>query len=264
MAPDPQRRGPRLRVTVADGVGTGANPIYFRIAEAADPAVFDDGWIEIPATRNRFVLDRWLWRANGVSRSEAECAALRFDLQDEVWEMRNRAVGRIVVLHNGRDRYELITGMSAVIGPGEWVGSLADAFTFRLSHTRPAAPVRRHGEPEPPAAVPDDRTVPSSLVRRARHYLDKHRIKRLALAYMWRQHLEHTPGLAEDLTSAAVGRAFGEPASTIMGWREDLAFGVYLERGHQHLVRDLVVKHRLMTRDDLREADRYVAQRRRG
>lgn len=169
------------------------NPIYFRITEAPDPDVFDAGWIEIPATQNRFVLDRWLWRANGVSRSEAECAALRFDVQDEVWEMRNRASGRIVILHNGRDRYELVAGMSAVIGPGEWTGTLTDAFTFRLSHARPAAPVRRHGEPEPIPKVPDDTTVPRSRVIRARRYLDKHRVKRLALAYMWRQQFEHTP-----------------------------------------------------------------------
>jgi hypothetical protein len=239
------------------------NPIYFRITEAADPDVFDGGWVEIPATQNRFVLDRWLWRANDVSRSAADCAALRFDLQDEVWEMRNRAPGRIVILHNGRDRYELVRGMSAVIGPGEWTGTLTDAFTFRLSHTRPAGPIRRHGEPEPVPDAPDDPTEPRSLVLRAERYLDKHRLKRLALVYMWRQQFEHTPDLAEDLTSAEVGKAFGEPAPTITGWREDLAFGVYLERGHQNLIRDLVVKHRLMTRDDLREADRYVAERRR-
>jgi hypothetical protein len=236
------------------------NSIYFRITEPTNPVVFDDVWWEIPATQNKFFLGRSLWRAHHVSRSSSQCAVLYFDL-DYQWEMKNLAPGRVVILNNGNNRFELLTRMSTEIGPGTWTGTLTEAFNFEISHLRPNGSVRRYQEPDPSVCVPDDIiTQPRNMAVRARAYLEKHRIKRLALAYMWRQHLEHTPDLAEDLDSATVGLAFRETPKTITGWREDLAAHVFTERRHQNAIREWVIKHRVMTRKDVIEADGWVQE----
>lgn len=246
--------------------------LYFRITEKPDPGLFDAGWTEI--VEPRFALDRSVWRAPGVSRSSDSCAELRYDTGDRTWQLKNMAAGRVVVLHDGCQRYDLRRGMSMTLWPGAWRGTLTEAFTFQVTSERPdGVPIRRGPRPGPaggPLESPtvdglartvvedDDETRPRTPVMRARHYLGVHWRKRLALAYLWRQHLEHTPDSPEDLDSAAVARDFRTKAPTITGWREDLARHVFGERGHQHAIRDFIVDHEVLTRADVHEARRYL------
>jgi hypothetical protein len=236
----------------------GVNSLYFRITEAPNPEVFDTGWTELLPTLNPFTLGRTLWRGIEVSRRDDDCAVIRFDLQSEAWMMKNSTPNQIVILHNHSSRFELMTSMSVDIGPGRWWGSLTDAFQFEITDQRPGGPIVVHGEPGGSIPAPDGPTMPRRRVDLARGYLQKHRIKRLALAYLWREHLGQAPGLASDLSSAEVSQAFHEQSSTITGWREDLASHVYGSRGHQHQIRDFVIKYRVLTWADVREADEWV------
>ena len=110
-------------------------PLYFCIAEEPDRALFDPGWHEID--QGRLVLDRSVWRGEQVSRSPESCVCLRYDTDDRVWELKNRCEGRTVVLHDGRHRFDLVTGMSTTLWPGTWKGTLTGAFTFLVTSRRP-------------------------------------------------------------------------------------------------------------------------------
>ncbi|MDL5158083.1 hypothetical protein [Actinomycetospora termitidis] len=232
-------------------------PLYFRITERPDPARFEPGWSEI---HDRLVLDRTVWRGDEVSRTSAGCVVLRADPEDGAWELRNRAEGRVAILHDGRQRYDVLTGMAITIRPGVWRGTLTEAFSFQLSTVRPPGIVRpvggATGELE---AVDGGTTRRRTPELRARTYLERYPIKRFGLAYLWRQHLGHTPDIARDLDPLVVGRAFGVAAKSVTRWREDLAEAVFLRRGYQQSVRDIVVKHGVMTHEDVVAADRYLA-----
>lgn len=232
--------------------------LYFRITERPDSRIFDPGWFGIDA--DGLVLDRHVWRGDGISRAPEDCVVLRPDV-DGGWEIKNRAPEMVVILHDGHHRYDLVTGMSLALHPGVWRGSLAGVFAFAVTSERPDAPVRPVGERLLP--VSQEQTRRGSRILRARAYLDKHPHKRDALAMLWNQHLVLTRDIAADLPPARVGRAFGVEAKLITRWREDLAEYVFEERGHQGLIRDVVVKHGVMSREDVELAKRSLADRHR-
>jgi hypothetical protein len=232
--------------------------LYFRITDAPDEAAFDRHWVELSPTP--FVVDRDVVRSEDVSRSGERCVLLRPDADEPFWELRNRAPHRMLIAYSGEQRYELRRDMSVLLRGPRWTGTLTDAYSFELTARRPGGIVA-------PAAGPTDTDHPARTRRRrerdarAADYLDRHRDKRLVLAYQWRQHIGHTRDVAEDLTTADVGRAFGIPDKTVSAYRSALAEYVYRETGHQQAIRDLVVGGGLLTWADVVDADREVRDR---
>lgn len=231
--------------------------VYFRVTDAPADAAFDRRWIELAP--GPFVVSRRVVGSEHVSRDGERCVLLRPDPDEPFWELRNRTPSRLLIAYSGAQRYELRSDMSVLLRSGRWTGTLVDAYSFEISARRPAGVVV-----PPSGIVGADHDVPTrrrpERDERAKAFLHRHDDKRLVFAYQWRQHIGHTRGVAEDLTTAEVGRAFGISDKTVSEYRAALAEYVHGETGHQQAIRDLVVRGGLLTWADVVEADREVAR----